>query len=134
MDGSWTGPPTAAQVEVQRSALQLFTHFTDQEGARGITGQGPLSVGERVRVPRVWFEPRLAGDEDRTFVTTLGPDARPRQLARIGVRGEKQRYAIQFSEFDALWSGVAVTRKRRRIYWLAGQSLITGTCTVMRVR
>jgi RHS repeat-associated protein len=126
--------------DVPTSVDRAFTHFTDEAGVRGITGQGPLAVGERVEVGQLNFgksqNPYLSSGEGRNFVTDLGPDATPRQLESIGVFGEKQRYAIQFSEADAIDSGARVLGElpSRNIYSIPGPCDIFGSCSVTRVR
>jgi hypothetical protein len=53
-----------------------------------------------------------------------------------GVFGDRQQYAIQFSELDAFNSGVRVAGDlpSRNIFSIPGGCTITGTCTVTRVR
>ncbi len=116
----------------------VFTHFTDAAGAEGISGVAPLKVGDSVSVDRLAFgqsensfQASALGDN---FVTDLSKDATPRELDAIGVFGEKQQYALQFSQEAALTSGVRPRMVRQNIYTIPADSCITGACTVTRVR
>jgi hypothetical protein len=92
----------------------VFTHFTDEAGAVGISGTRPLAVGESVGVGGLKFGTGnngfLANRAGDNFVTDLGADATSGQLNQIGVWGSKQQYAIQFSQESAVTSGVRVTQ------------------------
>jgi hypothetical protein len=118
---------------------RVFTHFTDEAGASGITGSGPLQVGESANVGQLTFAKGsnsfLIG-EGRIGVTDLGLDATSRELEQIGVFGARQEYGIQFSEEDAFNSGARVTGDlpSRNIYSIPGDCTITGACTVTRLR
>lgn len=133
LDDAGSAPQTAG------GGGRVFTHFTDEAGAAGITGTRPLAVGESVEVGQLTFgkgaNPFLVG-EGRTGVTDLGLDATPGQLERIGVFGSRQQYGIRFSELDAWNSGVRVRGDlpSRNIYSIPGGCTITGTCTVTRLR
>ncbi len=73
---------------------QVCTHFTDADGIVGITGSGPLKVGESVGVDSLKFGQGsnnfLATNPGDNFVTDLGLDATPGQLQGIGVFGARQ--------------------------------------------
>lgn len=119
----------------------MFTHFTDEAGAVGITGTKPLAVGESLEVGQLSFgkgqNDFLANAPGDIFVTDLPPTASPGQLNGIGVFGRKQQYAVSFYEADAFSSGVRVqgtAQVSRGIYTIPGGCTITGTCTVTRVR
>lgn len=118
---------------------RVFTDFTDEAGAAGITGTRPLAVGQSAEVRQLTFakgnNPFLVG-EGRIGVTDLGLDATPGQLNGIDVFGARQQYGIQFSELDAWNSGVRVMGDlpSRNIYSIPGGCTITGTCTVTRLR
>jgi hypothetical protein len=93
-----------------------LTHFTDAKGLAGITGLDPamLKAGDVVSVDTLRFgegaNPFLSGgDAGRIFVTELGPDASAGQLMQIGVFGEKQQFAIQFSRESAFANGARVS-------------------------
>jgi hypothetical protein len=132
--------------EVNRTQLsdesgRLFTHFTDETGVTGIMGTAPPpSIGQSVSVSELNFgrgyNPFLASEPGRIFVTDLSPTASPRELEAIGVFGVKQAFAIQFSERDAFESGARVVGEvpSRGIYSLPGGSTITGLSTVTRLR
>ncbi len=130
------GCDVAAKAEVGGGG-QVFTHYTDADGIAGITGVGPLNVGDSVGVGSLKFGQgsnnflaRAPGDN---FVTDLGVDATPRQLEGIGVFGTRQQYAIQFSQEAALNSAVRPVMVRDHIFTIPGGSCITGACTVTRV-
>ena len=131
---------TRAAPEAGGGGGRTFTHFTDEAGAKGITGKGPLSVGENSEVGRLNFgkgqNSYLANAEGDNFVTDLGPGASPRQLSSIGVYGEQQQYTISFFEEDAFTSGARVrgSRPEQGIYTIPGPCEIIGICTVTRVR
>ncbi len=104
----------------------------------GITGAGPLKVGETVGVDSLKFgrgsNNFLATNPGDNFVTDLGLDATPGQLQGIGVFGAKQQYAIQFSQEAALNWGVRPVMVRENIFTIPGPCTISGACVVTRVR
>ena len=59
------------------SAGRSFTHFTDEAGATGITGRGPLAVGESAEVGQLSFAKGensfLSSGEGRNFRNRPGP-------------------------------------------------------------
>ena len=116
----------------------IFTHFTDETGAVGISGTKPLAVGQSVGVDSLKFgqgsNSFLAKSAGDNFVTDLGIEATPGQLNGIGVFGSKQQYALQFSEESAANSGVRLTQSRPNVFALPGGSCISGACVVTRIR
>ncbi|HZO78537.1 MAG TPA: hypothetical protein VFB39_10880 [Solirubrobacteraceae bacterium] len=97
-------------------------------------------VGGQAEVEELRFgtgsNPFLASEPGSIFVTDLGPEATSGQLNQIGVFGEKQNFAISFSEEDAFSSGARVRGERpdRGIYSVPGGCTIRGACVVRRVR
>ena len=75
----------------------------------------------------------LASAPGDNFVTDLGKDASPRQLASIGVFGEKRHYAIQFLDEDAFNSGVRAKQVKANIFGIPDGSTISGSHTVTRL-
>jgi hypothetical protein len=132
-----TGDQVATKAEVGGGG-QVFTHYTDADGVAGITGVGPLNVGDSVGVGSLKFgqggNSFLAGAPGDNFVTDLGLDATSRQLEGIGVFGGRQQYAIQFSHETALDAGVRPMMVRDNIFTIPGGSCMTGACVVTRVR
>lgn len=122
---------------------RLFSHFTNAEGVRGITGidDDSLEVGQEVIVSELRFgqgvNSFLASEPGRLFVTLLGADATEGQLNQIGVFGDKQKFMIQFSEETAfLLNGIRVIGEvpTRSIFSIPGGTTLRGEFLVMRVR
>jgi len=134
--GLLPGSVVAAKAEVGGGG-QVFTHFTNADGVAGITGAGPLKVGESVGVDSLKFGQGgnnfLATNPGDNFVTDLGLDATPGQLQGIGVFGAKQDYAIQFSQEAAL-NSVRPVMVRENIFTIQGGCTISGACVVTRLR
>jgi len=90
-------------------------HFTDAAGVQGITGLilGELAAGQTVSVERLSFgqgsNTYLAANAGDIFVTEIGPDATAGQLQQIGVFGDKQNYAIQFSRESVFANNVRLS-------------------------
>ncbi|HAG79915.1 MAG TPA: hypothetical protein DCL61_01820 [Cyanobacteria bacterium UBA12227] len=122
---------------------RLFSHFTNAEGVTGITrivGDN-LEVSQQVIVRELLFgqgsNDYLAWEPGSIFVTELGIDATERQLNDIGVFGDKQNFAIQFSEEIAFLSnGIRVrgVMPSRSIFCIPGNTILQGTFLVTRVR
>lgn len=70
------------------------------------------------------------------FVTDLGTNATSRQLESIGVFGDKQNFAISFSEEGAFNQGVRVkgSMPERGIYTIPGNSNLKGTFKITKTR
>jgi hypothetical protein len=122
---------------------RLFSHFTNAEGVTGITGivGDSLDIGQQVIVSELRFgqgeNDYLAWEPGSIFVTELGIDATEPQLNDIGIFGDKQNWAIQFSEETALVSnGIRVTgvMSSRSIFCIPGNTLLRGTFLVTRIR
>lgn len=120
----------------------IFSHFTDARGARGITGVGEMEVGQTVVVRSIQFgqgsnEFMSTGAGDM-FVTTLGRDATPGQLGRVGVFGDRQNYVVQFSQEAAFVHDVrpVMNPGNSSIFTMPGGSQFSGefTYTVTRLR
>jgi RHS repeat-associated protein len=119
---------------------RVFAHFTDVEGATGITGvdAAGLEVGENTAVSELQFgygqNSFLASEPGRIFVTELGPNATTGQLNQIGVFGAKQGFAIQFSEEAAFSQGARVFPEAasKSIYSIPGGTTLRGTFNLLR--
>jgi hypothetical protein len=92
-------------------------HFTNLEGAAGITGVPEdvltnLKPGQTVVADSAYFKPPenpfLTGEGGGVGVTKLGVDATPGQLEGIGVFGDKQQFAVEFSR-ETLLTGAKGT-------------------------
>ncbi|MBD2776385.1 hypothetical protein [Iningainema tapete] len=122
---------------------RLFSHFTDANGIKGITGidSDNLEVGEQVIVTELRFAQGinsfLASEPGRIFVTLLGTDATDSQLMNIGVFGDKQKFVIQFSEETAfVFNGIRILGEvpSRSIFSIPGGTNLKGEFLVTRVR
>lgn len=122
---------------------RIFSHFTNTEGVRGITGidSDRIKVGEEAIVSELKFgqgvNSFLASEPGRIFVTLLGTDATEGQLNQIGVFGDKQNFVIQLSEETAfLLNGIRVMGEvpSRSIFSIPGGTTLRGKFLVTRVR
>lgn len=70
----------------------------------------------------------MANEPGDIFVTELGADATPRQLAQIGIFGEKQSFVIQFSQEAAVMNDIipVAVDAERSIFTIPGGSILTG--------
>ncbi|MBD2182253.1 hypothetical protein H6S82_11040 [Planktothrix sp. FACHB-1355] len=116
-------------------------------GITGIVGDN-LEVGQQVIVSELRFgqgsNPFLANETGDIFLTDLGFEATEGKLELIGVFGDKQKFALQFSEETALLLNNIRVRPVRiaknllnlggSIYSIPGSSTIKGQCVVMRIR
>lgn len=97
-------PPKPSGLQLKSDDDRIFSHFTNAEGIQGITGidATSLQVNQQVFVDKLQFNlgvnSFLASEPGQIFVTELGIDATDGQLMNIGVFGNKQNFAIQFSE------------------------------------
>lgn len=95
---------------------------------KGIAGVEPtrLQVGQSASVNSLEFGQGstdfLATQPGDNFVTDVGPEASQGQLERLGVFGEKQNYAIQFSQESAILQGIRPTMVREGIFTIPGGS------------
>jgi RHS repeat-associated protein len=112
----------------------IFSHFTDANGVNGITGVDPesLALGQTASVNQLSFgqgtNAFMANEPGDIFVTELGADATPRQLAQIGIFGEKQSFVIQFSQEAAVMNDIIpfAVDAGRSIFTIPGGSELTG--------
>jgi len=126
------GGTTVADTVVGKGTL--FSHFTDAAGVEGITGvdSASLEVGQTVTVNELHFgqgaNSFMATESGDIFVTELGTDATSRQLAQIGVLGEKQSFVIQFSQEAAVMNDIIprATNAARSIFTIPGSSVLSG--------
>jgi hypothetical protein len=101
-----------------------------------------MAVGETRAVGSLQFgqgsNEFMATKSGDIFATDLGPDATPGQLGRIGVFGDRQDFAIQFSQEAAFYSGVrpVMNPGNSSIYTMPGDTTFDGdyTYTVTRLR
>ncbi|WP_234320997.1 polymorphic toxin-type HINT domain-containing protein [Streptomyces katrae] len=122
----------------------IFSHFTDARGARGIAGVDAegMAVGQTIAVRSVQFgqgaNEFMATGAGDMFVTTLGRDASQGQLGRVGVFGDRQNYVVQFSQEAAFVHDVrpVMNPGNSSIFTMPGGSQFSGdfTYTVTRVR
>jgi hypothetical protein len=56
------------------------------------------------------------------FVTDVGPGASQGQLERLGIFGERQNFAIQFSRESAVLQGIRPMMGREGIFTIPGGS------------
>jgi RHS repeat-associated protein len=120
---------------------RTFSHFTNAEGATGITGivADNLGVGQQVGIAELRFamgeNSFMASEPGRIFVTELGPNATGGALNNIGVFGSKQQFVIQFSEETAFLQGARVAGEKasRSIYSIPGGVTLKGEFTLTRV-
>ncbi|MFF0437485.1 polymorphic toxin-type HINT domain-containing protein [Streptomyces sp. NPDC004327] len=122
----------------------IFSHFTDARGVRGIAGVdvSEMSIGHTIEVNSLRFGQGengfLATSSGDMFATTLGRDATAGQLGRIGVFGDRQNYVIQFSQEAAFDHGVrpVMNPGNSSIFTFPGGTEFSGghTYTVTRVR
>ncbi|GEM_PF-1867637 len=129
---------------------RIFSHFTNTEGVTGITGilGDNLEVGQQVIVSELRFgqgsNPFLANDPGDIFLTDLGFETTEGKLELIGVFGDKQKFAIQFSEETALLLNNIRVRPLRisnnilnlggSIYSIPVGTTIKGKCLLKRIR
>lgn len=122
---------------------RIFSHFTNAEGIQGITGidAANLQIGQQVFIKELKFglgvNSFLSSAPGQIFVTELGIDATEGQLMNIGIFGNKQNFAIQFSEQEAfLNNGVRVIGQMpsRSIYTIPGDTTLEGEFLVIRIR
>jgi len=110
----------------------IFTHFTNAEGAAGITGYPVenLQVGQSVEVNALRFgsgqNPFMSNNPGDNFVTTLGPGASPGQLGRIGVTPDKQAFAIEFDARSAFTQGIRPVQTGQGISTIPANATLRG--------
>ena len=113
---------------------RVFTHFTNAEGASGITGINAtgMKAGQSTGISELQFgfgrNTFLASEPGRIFVTEHGINATQGTLNGIGVFGAKQQFAIQFSEGTAFSQGIRIVGEMpsRSIFTIPGGSTMTG--------
>ena len=131
-DTTNTSEPTNSEQNFGRGTK--FSHFTDANGVKGITGVDPgsLNVGQTISVNGLSFgqgaNSYMAEEPGDIFVTELGTDATARQLAQIGVFDEKQSFVIQFSQEAAIMNDIRTfdTGTGRSIFTIPGDSILSG--------
>jgi hypothetical protein len=131
-ESSLLSADTDAGVDSGAAAANLgedpMTHFTNADGVRGITGVNPdnLEVGESVSVKAIKFgegsNTFMAENPGDIFVTDLGPEASQGQLEGIGVFGDRQDFAIQFSRESAFNNGIRPTMGKSNIFTIPANS------------
>lgn len=122
---------------------RIFNHFTDIEGVGGITGASSkalkaMKTGESMIVNKLEFGSGtngfMANNEGDIFVTELSTQVSKGQLNQIGVFGNKQAFAISFSEENAFSQGVRVTgaNPARSIYTIPGNTALDGNFMITK--
>ena len=85
-----------------------------------------LKVGQRVGVNSLRFGQGstdfLATQPGDIFVTDVGPGASAGQLEHLGVFGERQDFAVQFSQESAILQGIRPVMVRAGIFTIPGGS------------
>jgi hypothetical protein len=118
----------------------IFTHFTDANGASGITGYPveTLQVGQSIEVTTLRFgtgqNPFLSNNPGDIFVTPIGPGASSGQLGRIGISPDRQAFAIEFDAQTAFEQGVRPVQTAQGISTIPANSVIKGNFTLTRLK
>ena len=129
-------------------STRIFAHFTSIDGIRGITGLSKsrlkrLKVGEGYVVRKLKFKrgknPFNTNNLGDIFLTELPVDATEGQLGRIGVFGDKQKFAIIFTEGTSVRRNNILARGAslgddRSIFTIPGGSTLNGQFLVVKVR
>ncbi len=129
---------------------RIFSHFTNSEGATGITGiiGDSLDINQQAIATKLQFgqgsNPFYANASGDIFVTELDVEATVGDLNLIGVFGDKQMFLIQFSEETALVLNKIRVRPVKisynvltsgsSIYTIPGGTTLVGKFLVTRVR
>jgi hypothetical protein len=126
---------------------RIFNHFTDIDGASGITGIDKnvletMEIGEGIVINEIKFgkgqnpflsEGNVAGD---IFVTDMPANISEGKLNQIGVFGDKQNWVISFSESDAFFQNAKVNgvKPERGISSMPGESNLRGKFILQRTK
>ena len=122
---------------------RIFSHFTNAEGVRGITGIDAknMKIDEQVLVDELRFglgkNSFLSSETGDIFITELGIEATEGQLMNIGIFGDKQKFVIQFSEQEAFLNDrvrVMGQMPSRSIFTIPGNTTLKGEFLVTRIR